>query len=596
MATLRNRLDFGFGSCSFVSVLNVVTGVIEHYNATRYGNDMSQLVQNHLKTVGKPVGIVSILLVTTLRDDVTIELQITANTALRVLQMKFPTNHLVVKILNNPNVVRNSSNAPLPAAQALYDGAVGYICNKSNTLGAIGTNAIFSLTTMLDVRGKEYSDDSTCFPGSIAYLRENDTSGRPLTGSQLSDFILNDRVGQTGYVTASCYGMTTRPIELDTDGKTHEMSPNVNFSTRDDIIIGCPSFDIFGRNYHGEYMHFPYLTDISSHPYGITGTGIEVYFSEGTAIWNALENAVNGILPPDPRTIVCGILTTNKKKLSEMKEWLPKIFRRVNHKFGGKLVDYKVLVYSVPFLEMREGQELDPTKSMEEKFDSTRLTPTQLNAILGMTFVCIDDTSFSMHAMDGGPGTFYKSYFEQMKDKPVTYNKLITTIVQKKVSEGMFDANRAVATTVFGCVINTGTSVVNTRILISTVSGTVPVEPHAIPQFDFGWDSVFIADGMSTTFAMNSSDVNEQFKPRGRVAEELMTISVLYIAGQKVDASQYTTIATSQQSKEIAQRMQRTVTVATAFAENAVTASQTATQAEISAAAAVQSAIQGFAF
>lgn len=147
-------------------------------------------------------------------------------------------------------------------------------------------------------------------------------------------------------------------------------------------------------------------------------------------------------------------ITGNANKFNEMKAIMP---------------DIEQLDIDLP-----EIQDMDPRKIIKAKLQAA-FQHKQAGFI-------VEDTSFSMDALNGLPGPFIKWFLETIGAKG------LTDIAEK------FGNNRATGK----CVIGFAKNVDEVEFFDGLVHGQV-VQPRG--ETSFGWDPIFVPDGFDKTFA-----------------------------------------------------------------------------------------------
>jgi inosine/xanthosine triphosphate pyrophosphatase family protein len=492
-----------------------------------------------------------------------------AKTAMAIAVERFPEYNIVVKIVNNPYKVRDAASVPMQTAKALYDGIVNFFTSQSNMFGICSTNALFSLAVSYDFRGKTCSPEArlltTTYPGNIMYhIEQNDMEGR-LHGSKLTETIARSYSGTNGYIVASSYGIAQKPIALDSRGMVVSQIPSIKFAYSDDVRVSDRGdFSVFSSDYHGVLMSYPYLGNS-----GIEKTVDGDYmFASGTAVYNCLRDAIGEIQLPDRFTLTFGLLTSNPKKVVEVKAFSDFIFQRLNRQHGNLLKSFRIVVQQIVFTSMAEGQFLDPITCTENKVDGTRLNESQIAAILGLKGIMIDDTSFFVESLNMQPGTYYKGYYDQYELTKAArggygYNNFLCDGVNKFVAEktaeyaskGLVptvdDVNgwrKAIAITVFACHFSTPWSTVYDSVICSQISGIIPEVPTG--RREFGWDTIFrylqiendlgqMVPASGKTYADNSDEENALSKPRGGALKKIFTKVLLLMKGMDIEPEQY---------------------------------------------------------
>ena len=120
-----------------------------------------------------------------------------------------------------------------------------------------------------------------------------------------------------------------------------------------------------------------------------------------------------------------------------------------------------------------------------------------------------DDTGLEVDALDGAPGVFSARYAGEPKNPSMNVRKLLREL------EGIPFAER---TARFRCVIaliEDG----ELTVFEGTCEGHIALEPHG--QLGFGYDPVFIPEGMEKTMAMLTLDEKNAISHRGKALDML---------------------------------------------------------------------------
>ena len=527
----------------------------------------------------------AITFITTLQKDDDAGMAALINTTLKIMSVLYPQDNIQVKILNNPQVCGHSSSAPLPRAQALFAGAMQYICATTNPAGIMCDCGVFSLSVMTDLRAKQpdgNSANTTCIPGAYMYFLETDGSGRPLTGSALTEAIFSAQ-SDRGYLAAACYGVRRGAIETDANGLTKPVNPNVDDCCEFDQVgvTRNPDFSYFPRDAHGEFMALPYLTTT----YGpmVGGDGC---FAEASCIYRCLVKALTGIEMPAKNELLIGITTTNADKVRELGVFFPLRFKvLINEEYGPNgrepnpaaleaLSQYVIRVKSLPYTKADEPQDLDAVKCLSEKAQSLRCTVAQACAWMGFTKWVADDTSFCLDALMGAPGTFYKSHAKQMENikgpgevvEEAGYNRYMCDVAK---TAGVMTAT---AVTVFFVGVPTRRGIFHTQVVKGDTLCLMPSKPQLIRgKKAFGWDPAAIPAYKDArtgklvpyytsaeypgglTFSQLTDEQMEPIKPRGRAASDSLRIVLNGICGAEQKQGHYTKLDTQSAKKVVDQ-------------------------------------------
>jgi inosine/xanthosine triphosphate pyrophosphatase family protein len=496
------------------------------------------------------------------KDDVA--WKIIASTALDIAINRFPGLNVVIKMVDNPYKVRDAASVPIQTAKALYDGLVNYLSSQNHMFSLCATNAFFALSISYDFRGKTCTEDqrytTTAYPGNIMYhIESSDTTPR-FVGGELTEIIASPNAGNSGYIVAAAYGATQKPITLDSDRKVVSQPPSVKFAYSDNVkVSNTGNFSVFPDTYHGVCMGHTHTNN----------TGIvkisdgEFMFSPDSAVYKCLQRAISEIVLPDRHTISIGMLTSNRNKANEVDKFTKFIFERLNREYHGVLNKFNVNVQQINFLSMAEGQYLDPVECTRNKLNGTRLSESQITALLGLRAVMLDDTSFFVEALNMQPGPYYKGYYDEYNEKKATrgdsygYNNFICDAVNKFVADMTATTRRdkgreptldeilewraAHAVTVFACYIATPWSTVYDVIVASKITGIIPESPRG--SREFGWDTIFefleiendMGEKVKTsgrTYADNTDEQNALCKPRAEALKKLLINLFLIMKGQ----------------------------------------------------------------
>ncbi len=526
-------------------------------------------------------------------------LSILGATALREARSIFPGKNIVIGMSKNPYVTRDASSAPLKCAEALFSGWTMFYCNQSNVLGAASKRAIFSLSINLDATGKKYSKNeshhtNSSYPGCPMFNVQDDVNGRRLIGSELIRALLDPFIGKDGYVVASCFGIAQKPSSTDSSGEIIPQKPSIKFSFHDNVRINNQGeFRLLQEGYHGLLMAHPYLINSQLELSSSSNTPI---FSQNSAVAQAFRAAFNEIMLPDPLTLNIGMLTTNKKKVIEIRNILEKLFARINKKHNGSLSKFKLIVEQIKFLRMIEEQILDPAECTESKIDQCRLTVEQLSAALGRSCIFIDDTSFAVEALDMQPGPFFKQHYDKGEadsktGKGLKYNNFICQAVNAYAKQQSLSGNKmnidenefrkAWATTIFACILSTPWGTAYESLFRSSVVGIIPDAPRALDfSKEFGWDPIFVPleteqedtpgqliPGSGKTYQQMNDNEIALSKPRGFALSKLLTALIFMIKGTVVPPEEYDFGLTIAEQKESTERMQAAMATASSLVQ-----------------------------
>jgi inosine/xanthosine triphosphate pyrophosphatase family protein len=586
--TLRQIEHHGIGSYHIHLGFCKQTGSSQVFNGNCQFNELQSFFQPGFQN---NIQMMAVTIITECsKNDPAIEM--IGRTALIEAKNLFPNQNILIGMAENPYMTRDAANAPLKCAEALFNGYAMFYCSQSNVLGATGKRAIFSLSINLDATNKTYSNDesrhtNSAYPASVMFNVQDDNNGIRLSGRALTERVLKSFSGNNGYTTASSYGIAQKPSTTDTDGEIIPLKPSINFSFHDEVrILSAPNFvQPFTDTYHGLLMAYPFL----QHSQFIQSEG-KLIFSPNSAIARCLRASLSEIMIPDVFTLTFGILTTNKKKVIEIKNIIGTIFDRLNTQYNNTLSKFKIVVEQIKFSSMVEEQILDPVECIESKVDKCRLTSDQISAVLGKQCIFIDDTSFAVTALDMQPGTFYKQHYEKGEadfkaGKALKYNNFICDMVNAYVSrenKGGLTQNQinelrcAYATTIFACIFSNPWGTVFDCILRSTVTGIISDRPKAKDMTkEFGWDPIFIPlsieqKGRPGQFEVLSVPLTYQemddeslsrSKPRGFAVSKMLTRVICFVTGKVLPAEEYDFGMTKQEQTESTDKMNRALAV-----------------------------------
>ncbi len=474
---------------------------------------------------------------------------------------KFKNCNVIVRILLNQLVANDTARVPNNNAKFLWEGAMTHFINQNNMLGLCSSRAVISFSMMLDLsKDNESPLITSAEPGHIQYTKKYDNQGKLITGKNLTKKILENYNTSSGRIISTCYGITQEIDSFDADKMLKIRAPNVNIGHYDEIEVNIENKNNLTNNYHGFLMALGAVEKKNKGNYGLIDD--RVYgkmFEESSCMYKCLKEAVEKIYVPEKFNLRIGFLSSSIKKATEANKFANSNFSYINQKWNDALKNFSVQILRIPFEKMPEDQEINAVEVLENKVDNTRFKLSQISALMGLDGIFIDDTSFSVEAMNGAPGPLYRSLYDNMQDTTnkngITkynydnnyvkanygYNNLICDQVTMVCNNDPSKNRKAIATTIFGCHISTPYGSIIDCTLKSDIHGTIPMKPRG--NREFGWDSIFIPDDFEDEFMTKYSGNGETYasiddaelsklKPRGAAMRQLFVAIITSIIGK----------------------------------------------------------------